>query len=202
MYSETEHNHGPNEAETQIQISKHRMKQGAAETFEMPAAVINKELANELPSEYRAHFPTESSVKRSIQRERNKNVPVLPKSLGEIDLKGDWTKTSRGEDWILVNKSLVDNSRVIVFCSKGFFNQLCGSKVWYADGTFSIAPQHFYQLYTIHVSICSQLLPVCFSLLTAKSGFAYREMFSAIKEQADEQGIRLKVDTLRTDFEK
>ena len=37
--------------------------------------------------------------------------------------------------------------------------------------------------------------------MTAKSGFAYREMFSAIKEQADEQGIRLKVDTLRTVFE-
>ena len=61
-----------------IQISKYRMKASAAETFEMPAAVINKELSNELPSEYRAHFPTESSVKRSIQRERNKKCSSSP----------------------------------------------------------------------------------------------------------------------------
>ena len=73
--------------------------------------------------------------------------------------------------------------------------------MWYGDGTFSVAPQHFYQLYTLHGVVLNQVLPLAYCLLTKKSRSIYREMFTAIKSQAESRSIPISVDNFRIDFE-
>ena len=75
------------------------------------------------------------------------------------------------------------------------------STVWYGDGTFSVAPQHFYQLYTIHGVVLRQTLPLVYCLLTKKSYSIYLEMFTALKTQAESRDINISVNSFRIDFE-
>ena len=42
------------------------------------------------------------------------------------------------------------------------------SESWYADGTFKVAPQQFYQLYTIHAEKDGYIFPCVFVLVTKK----------------------------------
>ncbi|XP_053390501.1 uncharacterized protein LOC128553388 [Mercenaria mercenaria] len=78
---------------------------------------------------------------------------------------------------------------------------LCRSPVWFGDGTFSVAPQHFYQLYTLHGIVKGQLLPLAFCILTRKTRIMYREMFSSICEQAEKRDILVSESQFRVDFE-
>ena len=68
------------------------------------------------------------------------------------------------------------------------------STVWYGDGTFSIAPDHFYQLYTIHGIVLGQLLPLLYCLMTKKSKSTYELLFETFKDVACENDIELKVE--------
>ena len=73
--------------------------------------------------------------------------------------------------------------------------------MWYGDGTFSIAPVHFYQLYTIHGIVLGQLLPLVYCPLTKMSKSTYELLFETFKDVAREKNIEIKVETIRTDFE-
>ena len=65
---------------------------------------------------------------------------------------------SAGDQFQLLDVALEEGSRIIVFFTDSCLKYLCSIKIWYGDGTFSIAPQHFYQLYTIHGIVLGQLV--------------------------------------------
>ena len=73
--------------------------------------------------------------------------------------------------------------------------------MWYGDGTFSIAPVHFYQLYTIHGIVLGQLLPLVYCLMTKKSQSTYELLFETFKDVVREKDIEIKVRNIRTDFD-
>ena len=73
--------------------------------------------------------------------------------------------------------------------------------MWYGDGTDSIVPVHFYQLYTIHKIVLGQLLPLVYCLMTKKSKSTYKQLFETFKDVARGKDIEIKVETIHTDFE-
>ena len=79
--------------------------QALESSHEAPSSIINRELAQSLPSEFRGYFPRETNVKRTIQRQRNKRVPSLPKCVGDVSITGQRTKTVDGEEWLICNKT-------------------------------------------------------------------------------------------------
>ena len=118
---------------------------------EPPSRLINRELQTECPEDRRGSFPKEDTARRRIQRQRRKVVPQLPKSLSEMIITDEWQKTSSGDQFVLFDVTGDDDSnRITAFYAETSFQYLCRSKTWYGDETFSIAPQHFYQLYTVH----------------------------------------------------
>ena len=81
-------------------------------------------------------------------------------------------------------------------CTYSCLRYLCFSKIWCGDGTFSIAPQHFYQLYTIHGIVMGQLVPLMYCLLSKKTKAnlaMYRKLFEQIKYIAENKSIELEV---------
>ena len=73
--------------------------------------------------------------------------------------------------------------------------------MWYGDGTFHVAPQHFYQLYTLHGVVMGQLLPLVYCLLARKHRPTYLSLFQIIKSKLEELGFDINVESFRCDFE-
>ena len=73
--------------------------------------------------------------------------------------------------------------------------------MWYGDGTFSIAPVHFYQLYTIHGILLGMLLPPCIALWQKKANQHTNYCLRHLKTWHVKKDIEVKVETIRTDFE-
>ena len=146
ILKETPHNlHGPSVAEIEVKKSLARMKEEAAQGQDVPSRILNRELQGSLPAEYRPYLPKEATVKRAIQRERRKKIPEPPKSLSDLEIPDEWRTTSKGDNWLLSDISLEGTDRVILFSTEQNLRHLGRSTVWYGDGTFSVAPQHFYQ---------------------------------------------------------
>ena len=120
--------------------------------------------------------------------------------MNDINLEGQYSLSASGDQFLLHNES-IGEERIICFATNQNMRYLCASKVWYGDGTFSIAPGHFYQLYTIHSDVLGETYPLMFCLATCKSKELYKNMFNVIKAYAERHEIELAVEQFRSDFE-
>ena len=75
---------------------------------------------------------------------------------------------------------------------------LAESQSWYADGTFKIVPEQFFQLYTIHAEKDSMIIPCVYALLTNKSESTYKKLFRKLLDIRPE----LNPFFIMVDFEK
>ena len=92
-----------------------------------------------------------------------------------------------------------DSNRIIVYATEGNINLLKTCSEWFLDGTFSICPTIFAQLYTIHVKLPSgKAVPVVYAFLPSKSTDTYNRFLRVIDEAID--GFIPKA--LHVDFEK
>ena len=73
---------------------------------------------------------------------------------------------------------------------------LTTSQSWYADGTFKVAPQQFYQIYTIHAEKDGYIFPCIYALLTHKNEMTYNRMFRKLLESGSNPSY------IMVDFEK
>ena len=55
-----------------------------------------------------------------------------------------------GEPFLIYDKGVGDQEQVFIFTSEIGLQLLREFEHWYADGTFKVCPEIFYQLYTIH----------------------------------------------------
>jgi len=85
-------------------------------------------------------------------------------------------------------------NRILIFCTREGLELMSEYEHRLADGTFKSAPSIFTQIYTIHVSKYSTVLPVVFALLPDKSTSTY-----SIKPLKSH--IPLNPKTIITDFE-
>ena len=60
------------------------------------------------------------------------------------------------------------NNRFLLFTSKTNLEAMNVAKTVYFDGTFSIVPKLFHQLYTLHVEVQDMVVPVVYFLLPNK----------------------------------
>ena len=80
----------------------------------------------------------------------------------------------------MFDSGLGDQDRIIVFSSPKMRSLLRECNSLYADGTFKIVPDHFLQLYTLHVEKDGFLFPCVYALMTSKSEenyFGYSENY-------------------------
>lgn len=70
------------------------------------------------------------------------------------------------------------------------------------DGTFSVAPRTFYQLYIVHGIILGKAFPLVYILLTRKLELIYTRAFSALAQNAfNKYAIDLRPRFIIADFE-
>ena len=154
---------------------------------------------NEQSVELVKRIKTFEGCKSQFYRERSKDRPVLPKRRQDIRLEGEWTETSAGEQFLLIDEG--EENRMLVFATQTNLEHLCNARTIYADGTFYTCPGLFYQLYTWHCFIDGQMYPLMFAFLPGKSEETYLRLFNALDRECNRFGLELKPDILFMDHE-
>ena len=97
-----------------------------------------------------------------------------------------------------------DNNQVhqmVILATTQNLKYLAAATVWYGDGTFSIVPSLFYQLYTIHAPVFGKIVPLVYALLPRKTYTCYHEMMQTIRDAIVNRQLQLRLTTYCCDFE-
>ena len=74
------------------------------------------------------------------------------------------------------------DSRVLIFATLPALDLLSQSEICHCDGTFSVSPDVFYQVYTIHVVIENAVVPLVYALLPNKTQNTYEKLFGCLEQ--------------------
>jgi hypothetical protein len=140
------------------------------------------------------------AMERKIQRYKTRALdhPKRPATFDDlVSLPEKFLKTAAGDKFLIFNKMVgtgsgmeVDSTqeaatqgtstsgkaaaRMIGFASNFGLHLLRQAEVWSADGTFSVTPVPFYQLYTILAHLDGYAYPSAFVFLPGKKRYMYK----------------------------
>lgn len=138
------------------------------------------------------HFPQLPTVKTRMYSAKRQHYPLLPKTLNEVIVEGEWTQDKNHKRFLL--KHIQEgNKNILIFCSDKALQLLASCTRWHADGTFYVVPDYFYQLFIIHVWYKSNMLPVSYVLMNNREEDSYKRVISELKEAALELRLVLTV---------
>ncbi|CAK5025603.1 unnamed protein product [Meloidogyne enterolobii] len=182
------------------------IKKRAIETMETPAILRANTLQN-VPTPILAQVPNKQAVKKIIKRARTEiEAPVaVPLNLEDLQIPQHYQIYMRteavGEQFLLADSGVYIEGgrqhRILVFGRESYGAWSREMKEIFVDGTFSIAPNFFSQIYailarfTILISFISffyfknrrhnWVLPVLYCLLSNKSQATYERMWVLIR---------------------
>lgn len=124
-----------------------------AKTTQNTTRQIISNAASELDKPTLATVASQKSLSKMIGRLRNKDThPMNPRDVSELILPEEYRTTIKGENFLLYDSSTDhgDDNRFLIFGTIANLKFLARCESMYMDGTFSIVPVIFKQLYTIH----------------------------------------------------
>lgn len=177
-----EHNHPVNSALMEKAEEQEKLRESAL-SGNSPHVVVSTLLAN-CSSQAAVVLPTKSSMKRNVQRvqevrDANNRVIRLPNTREEILIPEKFSKTIKGDEFILYDSG-ASNNRMIVFGTRENLRKLAHHRDWYMDGTFSSSPALFAQLFTIHFLENRSAFPMVFALMPDRKQPTYERLFSEL----------------------
>ena len=187
-----EHTHAPSQTEVEVTKVKSRIKRKATTTLETPQQILRTELRN-ISEGAAASLPGVSTLRRKIRKTReNFDTPPNPATREEIpELPEQYQLTVNGEQFMTFDNGIGDHERMYIFASELGLQCLAESEHWYADGTFKVSPELFFQLYTIHGEQQGSIFPCAFGLLANKTEATYTRFFREVFGRVINQSSRI-----------
>lgn len=153
-----------------------------------------------------SNLPSKEALRQVVTRQKKKLLKT-PKEPTTFDFEVDEqeaVKMPNGDNFIIKDRTIGSNKRVILFSTKVFMTLLGQDLYWIMDGTFKIVPNIFQQLYTLHgpVNNGNKTFPLLFVLLTNKDKTSYDVMFELMIEYCTENEIFINPSHVILDFEK
>jgi hypothetical protein len=116
------------------------------------------------------------TLERKVQRAKSKvqEFPAKVKTFDDLAVIPDrFATTFDGDRFQIFNKVIGSETRskalrMVGYASNFGLRLLQQSDIWSADGTFSVAPQPFYQLYTVMAHLDRYAYPCAFVFLPGK----------------------------------
>ncbi|XP_076060312.1 uncharacterized protein LOC143036638 [Oratosquilla oratoria] len=171
----SDHNHLADAVGCQVEKTRQSMKRKAATTNDCPNQILSFTVA-ELPEEVKARMPKANSTKRALRRIRAEHRPRDPQSLQDLVITSDWASNlhyDNGQEPV---------ERVIIFTTPRHLEELAACDGWCMDGTFSVSPRLFTQLYVIQGRSHGVYLPLIYALLERKTKASYETLFWVLEE--------------------
>ncbi|XP_031342271.1 uncharacterized protein LOC116170185 [Photinus pyralis] len=181
-----DHSHDSSSVGVEVATVITTIKRRAESTVENTVQVINQCIGN-LSQAGQAAIPNTAALRKVIRRKRNEihNAPLDPAVLGDLVIP-DAYKVYRSEgaveeNFLLHDSGRNDNNRILIFGRETWIQYLQSAQTWFVDGTFSIAPRLFAQVYVIMAKKLGGVHPILYALLPNKQRATYVQMFEAIK---------------------
>ncbi|KAL8577941.1 hypothetical protein ACOMHN_011937 [Nucella lapillus] len=137
--------------------------------------------------------------------QRRGALPKDPAYLREIEIPHEW-RTTGGPDPqpFLMHDSGSDSGpqRMIIFATDRTLRHLARADEWFMDGNFSMAPDHFCQLYVIRAPVGDTCISCVYALLPNKTQETYEQMLQAILDRCDELQLMPDPSQVIVDYEK
>ena len=143
-----------------------------------------------------------ANMRQSIYRTRRKKYPALSKAQEESieKLRSIPLSTNHKEVFLLYAK-MTEIGPITIFTCITNLEHLTHAEFLLADGTFSVTPKHFLQLYTIHGYYGGHYVPLVYVLLPNKQERAYQQILDILKQQCLTMGLNLSSAVIMLDFE-
>ena len=139
---------------------------------------------------------------RNLRNHRIKTVNPPPYAYPRIKLSSQLTKTHTRTDFYRYGidnyQGMIENDNMLLFYSDFAIEKLFSNTIWAVDGTFSVVPSPYKQLFTISYIKEHHVFPCVFAILKNKTFDTYNFLFNKIKT------LRSNVSPLiiKTDFER
>ena len=177
-----EHSHPPTQTQCEVAAVKSAIKRRAETSNETTQQVLAGELVG-VSDAAAANLPPLHHIRRTIrlQRQNNENLPPLPPRRDAIPiLPQEFQTTHSGQQFLLYDSGVADANRIFIFGSPDAVSLLEQSAHWFCDGTFKVVPEIFYQLYTVHAKVGTNIFPCLYALLPNKTQVTYDRLFHEI----------------------
>lgn len=163
---------------------KANLKDKANQSMDSPAQIVQR-CIQMVPSNSAPHMPNKDAMRKLIQRERNKNLPPIPKDIHSVVIPEKLMSNDCGEKF-QIGHYIDDNECVLVFSTKENLRLLNEAKFWMMDGTFACCQRPFRQIYTVHAMVGAphsthKIVPLVYGLLSHKSVKSYKIFLEIIK---------------------
>ena len=173
--SSSEHNHSKLEKD-ECELILLAMKDRSLLTSETARLISLSALENVDNSVVVSHSP--KYYKDQITKFRKRNLFTLQE--GE-DIPEEIKYTVSGARFLLYDSGVRDLERIVIFSTETNLIHLNYNKTWVCDGTFSVVPSNFEQLYTIQIQIRNKFVPILFCLMKRKNSRSYEKLFELLK---------------------
>ena len=165
-----------------LQVSRTEQKK----TQEPPSVILNESLKS-VEQASLALLGNRESLRKVVRRKRlniGKKTPN-PQKLAELRFPPDYTTyqpsaDSEESELFLLADNGKSSDRIVVFGRESWV-PLLDSDEWFCDGTFSITPALFAQVFVILVRKVNIVLPVIYALLPDKKADTYSELLRMVK---------------------
>lgn len=179
----TPHNHAPNPARNEVEVVKATIRTRAAGSNDRPRHLI-QQCTSGLSLEAAVLLPSYVSSQRTIERKRMRFNPpgTAPRSRQDINIPLELQTTTRNSNFLLWDSGCDDVDRVLMFGTERNLELLEHNSHWFVDGTFSVSPEFYTQLFTIHALIDNTAIPLLYVLLPSKRECDYDRVFLKVKQ--------------------
>ena len=135
---------------------------------------------------------------------RKEQMPAIPQSVQDFVLPDEYKVTDglNPEPFLLYDNGPGPHSRIIAFATQGGVERFAGADTGFVDGNFKLAPKGFKQAYFIRVPYEQSSVTCVYAFLQNKTTAVYAELFDALIQKCEEMGLRVKIKTIVSDFEK
>ena len=200
------HNHPSDPIDVGIRQKKEKVLKMVQTHPEMKTSQALNAWAQETSApEDRSKAVSLKSMERTVQRVKAQaqDHPAVPQDYTNLELLPEkFCKTWDGERFLLSNVLLDNGDRVLLFSSPFGLDLLRKSSTWGGDGTFSVTPKPFYQLYTLLAEINGHSYPAAFAFLPNKRSPTYKVMLTELKSHLlPTEEAELKLENYLVDFE-
>ena len=146
--SSTPHTHDPHDNAVSATKLRTTMRERVGSSRGTLTQLLT-DITSDAPIEVRAELGNPETIKQSLRRERAKNLPKNPNSVGDLVLEDEWTKTSDGDQFMIYNNGVDSSNRMLVFGTDEGLHHLASSTTWFLDGTFNVMSEGLMSVYWI-----------------------------------------------------
>ena len=178
----SEHNHAPDPEKIQAVKAVVGMRERAEHEFGRPRQIIQN-CTQGISLEAVALLPSYNACQRTVERKRKRvqEPHATPRTVADIVIAQDQQITFRNSPFLLWDSGPLDPHRILMFGTNENLTALQAHPHWFVDGTFKVAPELFFQLFTIHGLVDNRAMPLIYVLLTDKTEASYLRVFEKLK---------------------